>query len=132
VWKLFQLSIMAAVMCGNIRYEWTDNPYAAGALGVMAAFFATLLLSGLGSLFGRRGRAQRYQAASHHKRTVGARWDTNNLAQGLPRTWVRDDARDLIEVSPQRPRLEGIVGEAHPLSGREAFRRQLLKAARRH
>ena len=34
MWKIFQLSIMAAVMCGNIYFQWTPNPYLAGALGV--------------------------------------------------------------------------------------------------
>jgi len=38
MWKLLQLSIMAAVMCGNIYYQWTPNPYAAGILGAGAAF----------------------------------------------------------------------------------------------
>jgi hypothetical protein len=32
-WKLFQLSIMAAVMCGNIYWQWSPSPYAVALLG---------------------------------------------------------------------------------------------------
>jgi hypothetical protein len=53
-WKLFQLSIMAAVMCGNIYWQWSPNPYAVALLGVGAAFVATWLLVLLSALV--RGR----------------------------------------------------------------------------
>src|SRR6185312_3671639 len=117
MWKFFQLAIMAAVMCGNIYYQWTPNPYLVGLLGLGAAYIVTVLLVWLGSIFCRRSAALRYEAASHHKRTVGARWDTDNLIEGVPRTWVRNDPRNLVEVAPEAPRLERIVSKAHPLSG---------------
>jgi len=114
-WKLFQLSIMAAVMCGNIYYDWTPNPYAVGVLGAFAALLATLFLTFLGSLFRRRRPELRYNTTSHHKSTVGARWDTNNLINGVPRTWVRNDPGNLIEIASQAPRLESVTGKCHPL-----------------
>jgi len=129
LWKLFQLTIMAAVMCGNIYYEWTPNGYLVGLLGLGAAFIATWLLSGFCSLFGRRSAQLREQATNHHKSTVGARWDTNNLINGVPRTWVRDEPSNLIEIPSKTPRLEGIVGEVHPLprgSALSSKRRQPL------
>src|SRR6185369_11870206 len=112
MWKLFQLSIMAAVMCGNIYYEWTPNGYLVGILGLGAAYLATLLLS---PLFSRRSTSLIDEAANRYESPVGARWDTNNLIEGVPRTWVSDERSELIEVAPERPRFEGIIGEAHPL-----------------
>jgi hypothetical protein len=117
LWKLFQLTIMAAVMCGNIYYDLTPNPYLVGLLGLGTAFVATWLLVRIGTLFSRRGPELRYDATSHHKSTVGARWDTNNLTEGIPTPWVRKNASDLIQVAPEAPCLERIIGEAHPFPG---------------
>lgn len=125
MWKLFQLSIMAAVMCGNIYYEWTPNPYAAGVLGVGAAFFATLLL---GSLFGRRSRQLRYKPTRHDSGSLGARWDTGNLPKSVTGPRVCDDARELIEVAPHAPRLIGVMSKCHPLAGARASSGKLGKS----
>jgi hypothetical protein len=132
MWKLFQLSIMAAVMCGNIYYEWTPNPYLAGILGVGAAYLATLALAGLGALFGRSRPKLRNNPASHHKSTVGARWDPDNVAQSLARIRAGDDARKLIKVAPEAPTLESIVRKAHPLPGAQSFGGKLLNPPGRH
>lgn len=129
MWKLLQLSIMAAVMCGNIYYDWTPNPYLVGLLGLGAAYIVTLVLS---SLFGRRRPELRDYPPSHHKSTVGARWDTNNLTHGIPSAWVRNDASDLVEVTPQTPSLERIIREAHPLPRTDALGRKRLKPPGRH
>ena len=121
LWKLFQLSIMAAVMCGNIYYSWTPNPYLVGLLGLGAAFIATWILVGLGSLV-RRCRPQRPDySSSHHKRTVGARWDPDYLAQSGTGIRTGEDAGKLVEIAPERPSLERIIREAHPLSGTRAL-----------
>ena len=123
MWKLVQLSIMAAVMCGNIYYQWTPNGYLAGLLGVGAAFLVTLLLS---PLFRRRRTSLCDDPAGHHKRTIGARWDPDNVAKSLARIRAGDDARKLVEVSPEAPTLEGVIGKAHPLPRTKPLRGKLL------
>lgn len=129
MWKLFQLSVMAAVMCGNIYYEWTPNPYLVGILGIGAAFIATWLLT---ALFGRRRSKLVDEATSHHKRTVGARWDPDNLAESIARIRASDDARKLVEIPPEAPSLERIIREAHPLSRAKPLGGKLLKPPTRH
>ena len=121
LWKLFQLSIMAAVMCANIYYQWTPNPYVVGLLGLGAAFIATWILVGLGTLIRGRSPERPDYSSSHHKRTVGARWDPDNVAKSLAGIRVGEDARKLVEVTPEAPSLERIVREAHPLSGTRAL-----------
>ena len=129
MWKLFQMSIMAAVMCGNIYYEWTPNPYLAGLLGVGAAFIATLLLS---PLFRRRSPEPKQEPPNSVRSTVGARWDTNNLIEGVPRTWVSDDPRKLIEIPPERPRLESVVRSGPILPRRKTLGGYRLKPPAGH
>jgi hypothetical protein len=132
MWKLFQLSIMAAVMCGNIYYEWTPNGYLVGVMGLGAAFIATWFLIWLRSLFSRRSPELPYNPTSHHKSTVGARWEPDNVAHYLVGVRIEKDVRNLIEIPPEAPRLEGIVSKTHPLSGTDTFRGKFLKSPARH
>jgi hypothetical protein len=132
MWKLFQLSIMAAVMCGNIYYQWTPNPYVVGLLGFGAAFVATWFLVGLSSLIRGRSPERPNYPPSHHKRTIGARWDPDNVAKSLARIRAGQDARKLIEIPPEAPTLEGIVRKAHPLAGTQPFRGKVLNPPGRH
>lgn len=46
-WKVFQFSVAFAVLASNIEYRWIDNGYAAGLLALLAAIFATGLVSWL-------------------------------------------------------------------------------------
>lgn len=39
--KLLQVSVATAVICANIKYEWTPNGYLAALLGGLAAFLVT-------------------------------------------------------------------------------------------
>lgn len=43
LWRIFQASIVAAVMCANIYWGWTPNAMLAGLIGVGAAFLLTIL-----------------------------------------------------------------------------------------
>jgi hypothetical protein len=45
MWFLLQGSITFAVMASNIHWQWTPNPYLAGALGALLAWVATRMLS---------------------------------------------------------------------------------------
>ena len=47
MWKLFQLAIFIAVVGSNIEYQWTPNPYLAAICGGLAAYLATVTLTGL-------------------------------------------------------------------------------------
>lgn len=47
LWKVFQFSVAFAVIASNIEYQWTENNYAAGLLALLAAGFATALVSSL-------------------------------------------------------------------------------------
>ena len=40
-WKIFQGTIIIAVIFSNIHFRWTDNQYAAFALGLGAAYIST-------------------------------------------------------------------------------------------
>ena len=42
-WHLLQIVVFAAVLCGNVYFRWTPNPYLAGIAGIGAAFIATVL-----------------------------------------------------------------------------------------
>lgn len=46
-WRVFQLSVAFAVVASNIEFRWIDNNYAAGLLALLAAMFATALVSWL-------------------------------------------------------------------------------------
>jgi hypothetical protein len=103
MWVLFQLSIMAAVMCGNIYWKWTPNGYVVGILGLGAAYFATWILVRLRSLFGRRSAELEYQPSSERLRACGAHWDTAYGHERPPSVGIGDDPRKLIEIVPKRP-----------------------------
>jgi hypothetical protein len=44
-WRLLQLSIVGGAVWANAEYQVTPNPYLAGIGGIIAAAFATSLLS---------------------------------------------------------------------------------------
>lgn len=41
MWKVFQLSVVFAVMAANIHFGWTENGLAAGLVGGVFALFLT-------------------------------------------------------------------------------------------
>jgi hypothetical protein len=47
MWRCFQAFIVGLVMCSNIRWHWTPNPYLAGLIGGFAAYLATLGITAL-------------------------------------------------------------------------------------
>jgi hypothetical protein len=127
-WKLFQLSIMAAVLCGNIKWQWTPNGYAASLLGVGAAFIATWLLLKLQTLFGGGRPRIGDNLPRRYESPVGARWDTNNLTEGVPSTWVRKKPSQAVEVMTKAPGSIGVLRDSHPLSGARRLGRQSRKS----
>ena len=42
MWKVIQFLIFSAVVMSNVHWEWTPNPYLAGALGYALAFVITV------------------------------------------------------------------------------------------
>ena len=44
MWKVFQLSVVFAVMASNIHWQWTDNPTVAMFFAAAAAVWATLIV----------------------------------------------------------------------------------------
>jgi len=98
-------------------------------VSVPAAFIATLLLS---PLFRRRSPEPKQEPPNSVRSTVGARWDTNNLIEGVPRTWVSDDPRKLIEIPPERPRLESVVRSGPILPRRKTLGGYRLKPPAGH
>lgn len=47
LWKLLQLVVFVAMLCGNIYWQWTPNGFVAGLLAWFVAFGVTVLLSDL-------------------------------------------------------------------------------------
>lgn len=43
-WHLLQIVVFAAVLCGNVYFRWTPNPYLASIVGIGAALIATVLV----------------------------------------------------------------------------------------
>jgi hypothetical protein len=60
-WRIYQLLIIGAVACANVIWPFTPNKYLVGIIGVVAAYLATVALSGLIGLLplGRRQRQHR-------------------------------------------------------------------------
>ena len=58
MWRVFQTVIVVAVMCANVYYKLTPNPYAAGFIGLMIALGFTWLLSKSIDLLRYRRRRQ--------------------------------------------------------------------------
>ena len=74
--KIFQISIIAAVIASNIHWEWTPNPYLPSIYGVMAAVGATWILWRLADLRAewrrrRVGKQQRVHEAEALRRHGG-------------------------------------------------------------
>lgn len=66
-WKLFQLAIGTSVVCSNIYYGWTPNPYLAGAIGVGMSLAATHVLTSIFDLWRRFRGWQRRTAAKQQR-----------------------------------------------------------------
>ena len=47
MWKLFQLSVVLAVLFYDAAYKWSNNGYATGLLAAYAAYVATCLVYSL-------------------------------------------------------------------------------------
>jgi uncharacterized membrane protein len=60
-WKVFQFSVAFAVIASNIEYKWTDNNYVAGLFALLAAMFATAILSWLLDKLATLKRALRFE-----------------------------------------------------------------------
>lgn len=45
MWKVFQITIAAAVAFSNAHWQWTDNGMVVGLAALLAAGFATAILS---------------------------------------------------------------------------------------
>lgn len=61
LWKVFQFSVAFAVIASNIEYQWTENNFAAGVIALMAAMFATGLVSWLLDKLAALKRALRFE-----------------------------------------------------------------------
>lgn len=57
-----QLTIVGAVCCANVYYEWTPNGYAATLLGVFIAYIATISLFKIFD-WSAAGRARKLQGS---------------------------------------------------------------------
>jgi ABC-type Co2+ transport system permease subunit len=58
--KFLQFCIMVLVIGSNGTYHWTDNGYAAGVIGILAAAFATVIIVELLSLLRRTYRSLKH------------------------------------------------------------------------
>jgi hypothetical protein len=47
MWKLFQISVVLAVLCSDAAYKWSNNGYATALLAAYAAYVATCLVYSL-------------------------------------------------------------------------------------
>ena len=83
MWKLFQLSIVIAVVFSNIRYEWTPNQTAAGVAAIMAAAVATAIVGELILLPSRFSRL--------YKRIFGLKDEPADEILRLPRSFRHRD-----------------------------------------
>ena len=45
MWKVFQISVAAAVAFSNAHWQWTDNGAVVGLAALLAAMFATQILA---------------------------------------------------------------------------------------
>ena len=50
IWFFIQAAIVAAIVCSNIYWQWTPNPYVVCLIGIGLAYLTTVLLSGLISI----------------------------------------------------------------------------------
>lgn len=58
MWKLFQLSVAFAIAATNVQWPWTNNGAVVGFVALVAAVWATLIVSWAGDL-SRRFAARR-------------------------------------------------------------------------
>ena len=123
MWHLFQLLIMFIVGGTNIVYEWTDNGYVVGFVGMAAAYCATVvlyvLLSTLRS-FVRRclgTEPYSYRDASRHVDCLPrSTWRTREAPKDGFRPWVGDDPRQLGEIVPGLPLAPHLMCRVPPLT----------------
>jgi hypothetical protein len=47
MWKLFQLSVVLAVLFSDVHWRWSNNSYATALLAAYAAYVATCLVYSL-------------------------------------------------------------------------------------
>jgi hypothetical protein len=125
MWHLFQLLIMFIVGGTNIVYEWTDNGYVVGLVGMAVSYCATVvlyvLLSTLRSFVRRCLGTDPYphgDASRHVDRLPRSTWRAREAPEDSFGSWIGDDPGKLGEVISGLPLAPHLVSRVPPFPGR--------------